>query len=156
MQTLSQTSLPSIVSDEAPILSDEVQMSAISWAAIAAGAIASAALTLLFIAFGAGIGLSAVSPWSDSGVSVTTFKVGTGIYLVCAAIMASSVGGYLAGRLRTIMGGCPLARSLFSGYSTRISSMGIRRNYQRIHVGCRGHSHCRWGFARSWANRRPI
>ena len=27
--------------------------------------------------------------------------MGTGIYLVCAAIMASSVGGYLAGRLRT-------------------------------------------------------
>ncbi len=101
MQTLSQTSLPSIVSDEAPIMSDEAQMSAISWAAIAAGAVASAALTLLFIAFGAGIGLSAVSPWSDSGVSVTTFKVGTGIYLVCAAIMASSIGGYLAGRLRT-------------------------------------------------------
>ena len=101
MQTLSQASLPSIVSDEAPILSDEVQMSAISWAAIAAGAVASAALTLLFIAFGTGIGLSAVSPWSDSGASITTFKVGTGIYLVCAAIMASSVGGYLAGRLRT-------------------------------------------------------
>jgi hypothetical protein len=101
MQTLSQASLPSIVSDEAPILSDEVQMSAISWAAIAAGAVASAALTLLFIAFGAGIGLSAVSTWSDSGVSITTFKIGTGIYLVCAAIMASSVGGYLAGRLRT-------------------------------------------------------
>src|SRR5450432_1695223 len=101
MQTLSQTSLPSIVSDELPILNDEVQMSAISWAAIAAGAVVSAALTLLFIAFGAGIGLSAVSPWSDSGASITTFKVGTGIYLVCAAIMASSVGGYLAGRLRT-------------------------------------------------------
>ena len=95
MQTLTESS-PSIAISE-----DETQTSAISWAAIAAGAVASAALTLLFIAFGAGIGLSAVSPWSDSGVTLTTFKVGTGIYLVCAAIMASSVGGYLAGRLRT-------------------------------------------------------
>ena len=95
MQTLTESS-PSIAISE-----DETQTSAISWAAIAAGAVASAALTLLFIAFGAGIGLSAVSPWSDSGVTLPTFKVGTGIYLVCAAIMASSVGGYLAGRLRT-------------------------------------------------------
>src|SRR5471032_624468 len=94
MQTLTESS-PSIAISE-----DEAQTSAISWAAVAAGAVASAALTLLFIAFGAGIGLSAVSPWSDSGVTLTTFKVGTGIYLVCAAIMASSIGGYLAGRLR--------------------------------------------------------
>src|SRR5471030_1473204 len=95
MPTLTESS-PSIA-----IYEDEAQTSAISWAAVAAGAVASAALTLLFIAFGAGIGLSAVSPWSDSGVSITKFKVGTGIYLVCVAIMASSVGGYLAGRLRT-------------------------------------------------------
>ncbi len=95
MQTLAETSPSSAISE------DEAQTSAISWAAIAAGATASAALTLLLLAFGAGIGLSAISPWSDSGVSLTTFKVGTGIYLVVAAIMASSIGGYLAGRLRT-------------------------------------------------------
>src|SRR6266852_5922427 len=47
------------------------------------------------------MGFSAVSPWSDSGVSITTFKVGAGIYLVIVAVMASSIGGYLAGRLRT-------------------------------------------------------
>ena len=53
------------------------------------------------IAFGAGLGLSAVSPWSDSGVSASTFKTGTGIYLVIVAVMSSAVGGYLAARLRT-------------------------------------------------------
>jgi hypothetical protein len=95
MQTLTESS-PSTAT-----LEDEAQTSAISWAAVAAGGVASAALALLLIAFGAGIGLSAVSPWSGSGISITTFKVGAGIYLVCAAIMASSVGGYLAGRLRT-------------------------------------------------------
>jgi hypothetical protein len=75
--------------------------SAVSWGAIAAGAVAAAALTLLLIAFGAGLGLSAVSPWSDSGVSASTFKTGTGIYLVIVAVMSSAVGGYLAARLRS-------------------------------------------------------
>jgi hypothetical protein len=75
--------------------------SAVSWGAIAAGAVGAAALALLLTAFGAGLGLSAVSPWSDSGVSASTFNTGTGIYLVIVAIMSSAVGGYLAARLRT-------------------------------------------------------
>ena len=74
---------------------------AVSWAAVAAGAVAAAALTLLLIAFGAGMGFSAVSPWSDSGVSASTFSVATGIYLVLVGIMSSAVGGYIAGRLRS-------------------------------------------------------
>ena len=79
----------------------DVQTSGVSWSAIAAGAVAAAALTLALVAFGAGIGLSAISPWAGSGVSATTFKLGSGIYLVIVAVMASSVGGYLAARLRT-------------------------------------------------------
>jgi hypothetical protein len=75
--------------------------SGVSWAAVAAGAVGAAALALLLIAFGAGLGLSAVSPWSDSGVSASTFKTGTGVYLVIVAVMSSAVGGYLAARLRT-------------------------------------------------------
>jgi hypothetical protein len=75
--------------------------SAVSWGAIAAGAVGAAALALLLVAFGAGLGLSAVSPWSDSGVSASSFKTGTGIYLVIVAVMSSAVGGYLAARLRT-------------------------------------------------------
>jgi hypothetical protein len=73
----------------------------LSWSAIVAGAVTAAALTLLLIAFGAGLGLSAVSPWSGSGISASTFKVGTGIYLLVVAVMASALGGYLAARLRT-------------------------------------------------------
>ena len=48
--------------------------SGVSWAAVAAGAVGAAALALLLIAFGAGLGLSAISPWSDTGVSASTFK----------------------------------------------------------------------------------
>ncbi|MEA2906373.1 MAG: hypothetical protein QOI12_3760 [Alphaproteobacteria bacterium] len=79
----------------------DVQTSGVSWASIAAGAVAAAALTLMLVAFGTALGLSAISPWADSGVSATTFKVGSGIYLCVVAVMASSVGGYLAARLRT-------------------------------------------------------
>jgi len=79
----------------------EEAQSVVSWGAIAAGAVGAAALALVLIAFGAGLGLSAVSPWSDSGVSASTFKTGTGIYLVIVAIMSSAVGGYLAARLRS-------------------------------------------------------
>src|SRR5258708_35005027 len=75
--------------------------SAVSWAAVAAGAIAAAALTLLLMAFGAGTGLSSISPWSNSGVSATTFRVGAGLYLVVAAMLSSTLRGYLAGRVRS-------------------------------------------------------
>lgn len=74
--------------------------SALSWRAILAGGTASAALTLVLLAFGVGVGFSVISPWGDSGVSSTTFSLSAGIYLVVVAMLASTVGGYLAGRLR--------------------------------------------------------
>jgi len=52
------------------------------FAAIVAGGVASAALTLVLLAFGAGMSLSALSPWSNSEVSPSTFNLGAGIYLV--------------------------------------------------------------------------
>jgi len=75
--------------------------SAVSWAAVAAGGLAAAALTLVLLAFGAGMGFSAISPWSNSGVSSGTFKVGAGVYLIVVAMLSSTIGGYVAGRLRT-------------------------------------------------------
>jgi hypothetical protein len=79
----------------------EENQSAVSWAAIAAGGIATAALTLLLLAFGAGMGFSAISPWSNSGISSGTFNIAAGIYLIVVAMLASTIGGYVAGRLRT-------------------------------------------------------
>jgi hypothetical protein len=86
---------------------------AVSWAAIAAGAVAVAALALVLISFGAGLGLSAISPWSDSGISASSFKVGSGIYLVIVAVMSSAVGGYLAARLRTRWAGINTHEAFF-------------------------------------------
>jgi hypothetical protein len=79
----------------------EPSVAGVSWPAVAAGAVVSCALTLVLLAFGIGLGLSVVSPWSGAGVSAGTFKIGTGLYLIVIAMLASSIGGYLAGRLRT-------------------------------------------------------
>ena len=79
----------------------EPSVAGLSWAAVAAGAVVSCALTLVLIAFGIGLGLSVVSPWARSGISATTFKIGTGLYLIVIAMLSSSIGGYIAGRLRS-------------------------------------------------------
>ena len=75
--------------------------SAVSWAAIIAGAVAAAALSLILLILGTGLGLSSVSPWSQSGISAATFGVSTILWLAATQLLASGMGGYLAGRLRT-------------------------------------------------------
>ena len=52
--------------------SGEASVSAVSWAAIVAGGLASATLTLVLLAFGTGMGFSVVSPLSNSEVSGST------------------------------------------------------------------------------------
>ena len=81
-----------------PILT---QPSAVSWGAIVAGAAGAAALALILLMLGTGLGLSSVSPWAYSGVSATTFGVSTILWLTFTQLVASGMGGYLAGRLRT-------------------------------------------------------
>ena len=85
----------------------------VSWAAVTAGAIASLALSLLLLSFGAGMGFAIVSPWGNSGVSATTFQIGTGLYFVVMAMISSALGGYLAGRLRNRWIGVASAEVLF-------------------------------------------
>lgn len=75
--------------------------SAVSWSAILAGAAATAAMALILLMLGTGLGLSSVSPWAYSGVSATTFGVTTILWLTFTQLVASGLGGYLAGRLRT-------------------------------------------------------
>jgi hypothetical protein len=81
-------------------VTEDAAVSAVSWPAILAGGAAAAAISLILLAFGAGVGFSVISPWS-SVASSTAFHVSTGLYLIVMAMMASSIGGYLAGRLRT-------------------------------------------------------
>jgi hypothetical protein len=79
---------------------NEASASAVSWAAIAAGAFVTAALSLILLALGSGAGLSSLSPWSNSGVSPSTVGMGALIFLAIIELISSSIGGYIAGRLR--------------------------------------------------------
>lgn len=75
--------------------------SAVSWAAIFAGAAAAAALSLILLLLGTGLGLSSLSPWANEGASGKALGVGGIVWVVFMQLAASALGGYLAGRLRT-------------------------------------------------------
>ncbi|MFY9810407.1 hypothetical protein [Aquabacterium sp.] len=75
--------------------------SAVSWGAVFAGAVGAAALSLILLMLGTGLGLSSVSPWAQEGISKTAFGVTTIAWVTFTQIVASGWGGYLAGRLRT-------------------------------------------------------
>ena len=89
------------VGSDAVIVPEESSISAVSWSAIAAGAVVSAAFSLFLLHLVTGLGLVSVSPWSGSGASGTTIHVAGGIALILMAVMASALAGYLAARLRT-------------------------------------------------------
>jgi hypothetical protein len=79
----------------------ESRFSGVSWGAIIAGGVAAAALTILLWTLGAGLGLIAVSPWSNEGASAETLGVGVIVWSIIVEAAAFGIGGYLAGRLRT-------------------------------------------------------
>jgi hypothetical protein len=79
----------------------ESPVSAVSWAAIIAGAVAAAAVSLILLALGSGLGLASVSPWSGSGLSAAGFGIAAGIWLIIVQWLASALGGYVTGRLRS-------------------------------------------------------
>jgi len=75
-------------------------LSGVSWGAIFAGAAAAAALSLILVLLGFGLGFSAVSPWANEGVSAKGLGISTIVWLAATQIIASGLGGYIAGRLR--------------------------------------------------------
>jgi len=79
----------------------EAQASGVSWGAVIGGAFVAAAFSLILLALGAGFGLSAVSPWSNVGASASAVGTAAIVWLIVIEIIASSLGGYLTGRLRT-------------------------------------------------------
>lgn len=82
-------------------LRNEANSSAVSWAAVIAGAFVAAALWLILVALGTGVGLSSVSPWSNMGASASAISAGAIVWLIVTQIISAAMGGYLAGRLRT-------------------------------------------------------
>ena len=73
----------------------------VEWGAVLAGAVLAAALSFVLLTFGTAIGLSATSPWPNSGVS-TKVLAGLAVFWVMAQQIATFMaGGYVAGRLRS-------------------------------------------------------
>ena len=75
--------------------------SAVSWGAVFAGAVGAAAFSLILILLGTGLGLSVVSPWAHDGISAAAAGVSTIVWITVVQLLASVLGGYLAGRLRS-------------------------------------------------------
>jgi hypothetical protein len=101
-----ERSIPSTVADRQAgftgnFVRNEAYSSGVSWAAVIAGAFVAAALSLILLALGTGLGLSSVSPWSNVGASASTIHRAAIVWLIIIQIIASAMGGYLAGRLRT-------------------------------------------------------
>src|ERR1700686_3814250 len=80
---------------------DEASGGGVSWAAVFAGAFTMGALALILAVLGAGFGLSSVSPWGNDFAQASRVSAGAIIWLMLVQLIASSLGGYLAGRLRT-------------------------------------------------------
>ena len=97
-------SLPRPVADRelpANVAKTEVHASGVSWAAVVGGAFVAAALSLILLSLGTGLGFSAASPWSNNGTSASAIGSGAIVWLILTQILASALGGYLGGRLRT-------------------------------------------------------
>jgi hypothetical protein len=84
-----------------PTYRNESHSSGVSWGAVIGGAFVSASFYLTLLALGAGMGLSSISPWSNVGVSASKLELAAIVWLIVSEIVASGVGGYLTGRLRT-------------------------------------------------------
>jgi hypothetical protein len=91
----------SVVSERPLVSGNESSASAVSWAAIVAGAVAAIALAVVLSALGSGLGLTTVSAWPNAGASATTFSIGAGIGLIVVQWLSSALGGFITGRLRT-------------------------------------------------------
>ena len=90
-----------LVADRHSGSSHEANASGVSWPAVTGGAFVASALSVILLALGTGLGLSSVSPWANVGASASTVGWAAIIWMILIQIIASAMGGYLAGRLRT-------------------------------------------------------
>jgi hypothetical protein len=82
-------------------VANEAHASGVSWSAVIGGAFVAAALSLILLALGTGLSFSSVSIWSNVGAPASTIGMAAIVWLIVMQIVSSSMGGYLAGRLRT-------------------------------------------------------
>src|SRR5688572_10586344 len=76
-------------------------VSFVEWGAVFAGAVLAAALSFVLLTFGTAIGLSAASPWPNSGLSAKVIASLAVFWAVAQQIGSLMAGGYVAGRVRS-------------------------------------------------------
>ncbi len=78
----------------------ESRTSAVSWAAILAGAVVAAATSLILALLVMGVDLASMSAWAGSGASATSITAMTAIGVLIIQWFSAGIGGYITGRLR--------------------------------------------------------
>lgn len=73
---------------------------AISWAAVFAGAVIAAALSIMLLTGGVGLGFVALSPYEGEGADAGAVAWGVVIWMFVVQIIAYGVAGYVVGRIR--------------------------------------------------------
>ena len=101
MDTALQSASGTQTINHIPDSRNDSAISAVSWGAVFAGGVTAAAMALILLALGSGLGLSSVSPWQNAGASAKAIGIAAAIWLAVMQLIASGLGGYLAGRLRT-------------------------------------------------------
>ena len=135
--SLSSTARPQTSYADVPVrtgaVGNEALASGVSWPAVAGGAFVTAALSIILLALGAGLGLSSVSPWSNVGASASAISTAAIVWLIFMQIASGAMGGYLAGRLRDQVGQPSHGRSVFPRHRPRLLVLGRRiRGHCRI------------------------
>jgi hypothetical protein len=72
----------------------------VRWRPVLAGALVAAALTFVFVAFQAAVGMATASPapsWRDASIALWVLS---GFYAILVALLSFGLGGYVAGRIR--------------------------------------------------------
>ena len=91
----------SLYSSDVSDIGVESSTPALAWGPVIGGAVAAAAASILLLLLGSGVGLTMVSPWAGESASFTAVSVTAAIWFVVVQWLASALGGYLTGRLRT-------------------------------------------------------
>jgi hypothetical protein len=80
---------------------NEAFSSGVSWGAILGGAFVAAAMGVILLSLGTGLGFASASPWQEEGASGRTIGIGAIVWLIIVQVVSAGLGGYVAGRLRT-------------------------------------------------------
>jgi len=86
---------------DGPVPTPGGPLSYIHWGPVIAGAVVAAASAFVLMAFAAAVGLAVASPsptWRDTSIALAILS---GLWILLVAIGSFSLGGYLAGRVRS-------------------------------------------------------